>query len=174
MAAAIIVAHNGFTDSEFIYAYYRLKEEGITVEVATLDGGNVTGEKGHVFKSTFATNYISMQSKLPWDIVIIVGGVKNLEKTRQDLNAVRLVQRAVEEKKILGLICHGAQLAIEADICGGRRITGYYSIRKDIENAGAIYENQPVVTDGRIVSSPHYKFNGEFMGEVIRLWRSTI
>ena len=174
MKTAIIVTGHGYTDSEFIYAYYRLLEEEFTVDVCTLDGEDAIGEKGWVAKATMSTKDIKIAQALPWDVVVIVGGVKNIEKTRQDKMAVALVRLAFDQGKILGMICHGNQLAIEAEIASGRKLSGYYSIRTDMENAGATYVEGPVVVDGNLVSSPHYDFNHDFMREVIKLWRSRI
>ena len=173
MKKAIIVVGNGHTDSEFIYAYYRLLEDEFVVDVCTLDGEDAIGEKGCVAKATMSPK-VAVPNPILWDVVIIVGGVKNIEKTRQDENVVKLVRWAFDQGKVLGLICHGCQLAIEADILKGRKCSGYYSIKKDIENAGAIYVDLPVVTDGRLVTSPHYKWNHAFMAGVLKAYYEMI
>ena len=172
MKTAIIVTGHGFTDSEFIYAYYRLLEEEFTVDVCTLDGFVANGEKGTVAKPTMSAKSIKAEGPVPWDVVIIIGGVKNIEKTRQDASVVSLVRNASMQGKILGMICHGVQLAIEADILEGRDATGYYSIEKDIANAGATYFNQSVCVDGKLITSPHYDFNHDFMRAVLKAYYS--
>ena len=40
-------------------------------------------------------------------------------------------------------------------------------MRDDVENAGAIYIDDPVVVDGNIVSSPHYDFMGPWLSTAI-------
>jgi protease I len=57
---------------------------------------------------------------------------------------------------------------ISARIVDGRRISGYYSIKDDITNAGATYVNEPFVVDNNIVSSPHYDHMGAWMEQVIK------
>ena len=52
---------------------------------------------------------------------------------------------------------------ITAGILEGRRVSGYYAIEADINNAGATYDRGPVVVDGNINSCPHYDFMGEWM-----------
>ncbi len=174
MKKAIIVVGNGYTDSEFIYAYHRLLEDQFEVDVCTLDGRDAVGEKGVVAKVTMGTYQITTGQALKWDVVIVVGGVKNIEKTRQDTMAVALVRQAFDQGKVLGMICWGATLAIEANIVRGRKITGYYSFRKDLENAGGQYVDAPVVVDGRMITSPHYDFNHNFMKEVLKAYYSMI
>ena len=174
MKKAIIVVGNGYTDSEFIYAYHRLLEDQFEVDVCTLDGRDAVGEKGVVAMATMSTKDIKIGRVLPWDMVIIVGGVKNIERTRQDKATVALVRLAFDQGKVLGLICWGASLAIEADIVRGRKITGYYSFRKDLENAGGQYIDAPVVVDGRMITSPHYDFNHDFMRAVLKAYYGMI
>ena len=69
--------------------------------------------------------------------------------------------------KVIGSICHAGQLLISAKLVKGRKISGYYSIKDDINNAGGTYVDAPYVTDDRIVSCPHYKHLGPWMKEVI-------
>ena len=59
-------------------------------------------------------------------------------------------------------------LLISAKIVKGRKISGYYSIKDDINNAGGTYVDAPYVTDDNIVSCPHYKHLGPWMKEVIK------
>ena len=174
MKNAINIAGHGLTDSEFIYAYHRLLEDEFEVDVCTLDGGDAVGEKGVVAQATMSTKVIKIGRVLPWDVVIIVGGVKNIERTRQDTMAVALVRQAFDQGKVLGMICWGATLAIEADIVRGRKVTGYYSCRRDFENAGGQYIHAPVVVDGRMISSPHYDFNHDFLREVLKAYYGMI
>ncbi|MGQ9721287.1 MAG: DJ-1/PfpI family protein [Candidatus Jordarchaeum sp.] len=75
---------------------------------------------------------------------------------------VRLVKSAFDKGKVVAAICHGAQMLIEADIIRGKRATCWYSVATDLKNAGGIYEDQPVVVDGNLVTSrfpadlPHF------------------
>ena len=44
-------------------------------------------------------------------------------------------------------------MLIEADIATGHKLTSYHSIRKDMENAGGLWEDSEVVTDQGLVTS---------------------
>ena len=68
---------------------------------------------------------------------------------------------------MIGAICSGAQMLISADLVRGRNISGYYSIKVDIENAGGHFVDVPAVTFDRIVTSPHYKHLGPWMAAVL-------
>jgi protease I len=104
-----------------------------------------------------------------YDLLVIPGGVKALEKLRQEKQVILFIAAWNNKKKIIASTCHGAQLMISAKITSGKRISGYYSIEDDISNSGAVYVNEPVVVDGNIVSSPHYNWMGEWMNTAINL-----
>ena len=182
MARALIIVADGFTDSEYTYALDRCREEDIAVTVATLSGTDAIGEKGWRAKcsgwSTEGALRITQAHKHndklsyngPWDILILPGGVKSIEKVRLDRNTLEIIKLHHAAGKIIASICHGAQLLIEADLCHNRLISGYYSIQKDIENAGADYCRE-VATSGNIVTASHYDLNGKWMKAVLEAWR---
>ena len=93
----------------------------------------------------------------------VPGGVKALEKVRQEQGVLKFIQEWNTADKTIFSVCNGAQLLISAKILQGRTLSGYYSIDIDIENAGATYSRGPVVVDGNIISCPHYDFMGEWM-----------
>ena len=98
-----------------------------------------------------------------YDVVLIPGGVKSLEKLRQEKGVLKFIQEWNAADKTIFSVCNGAQLLISAKILQGRTLSGYYSIDVDIENAGATYDRSPVVVDGNIISCPHYDFMGDWM-----------
>ena len=54
-------------------------------------------------------------------------------------------------------------MLISAKVVSGRRISGYYSIKDDIINAGATYVDEPAVIDKNIITTAHYKHLGPWM-----------
>ena len=71
-------------------------------------------------------------------------------------------------KKIIACICSAAQLLISAKVVKDRKIAGYYSMKDDIINSGAIYTDEPAVIDDNIITTAHYKDMGPWMREVIK------
>jgi protease I len=66
---------------------------------------------------------------------------------------VQLVRLFFENGKPIAAICHGPWTLIEADVVRGQTITSWPSLKTDLRNAGAIWVDQEVVTDGRLVTS---------------------
>ena len=164
---ALIITGRHATDAEFIYPYYRLQEEGYEVDVAIPGKETVLGEKGWKIVPTHDTSDVLTSY---YDILILPGGAKAMEYLRQNQDILTFINFfAVYGKKngVIGSICHGTQLLISAGLVKGRMISGYYSIKDDINNAGGTYLDLPYVVSDRIVTSPHYKHLGPWMRAVL-------
>jgi protease I len=173
-----ILTWSGFQDQEVVYPYYRLLAAGFKVDLVAdqRDARNrVFGILGvhmpcNLLYKDFFENAHETIAK--WDLLILPGGVKALEKLRLELNVIAFISRWNDEGKPIASTCHGAQLLISAGVARGRRLSGYYSIRDDINNAGGTYVDEPFVRDGNIVSSPHYDHMGPWMEEAISMVRA--
>ena len=90
-------------------------------------------------------------------MLVLPGGVKAMEKIRQDNRLINFISDFYKQNKVIACICSGAQLLISAKIVKGKKIAGYYSMKDDIVNAGAIYTDLPAVIDQKIITTAHYK-----------------
>ena len=163
---ALIITGKYAQDIEVFYPLYRMQEEGWEVDVAVKGKETVLGVYGMKIVPDVDTSEIVHSL---YDVLILPGGARALEYLRQDVDVFRTVGWFRGYGKLIGSICHGTQLLIEANVIRGVRVSGYYSIKKDIENAGGIFVDAPFVTDRKTVCSPHYKYLGPWMREVIRV-----
>ena len=176
MKKALVLTYTGFQDHEVVYPYYRLLGEGFETHIVADkkdELGRVYGIFGlnmpcHILLSEFSDKIKSEN----YDMLVIPGGVKSLEKLRQNQEVLDFINRWDAEGKIIVSTCHGAQLLISAKIVQNRSISGYYSLKDDINNAGATYVNAPYVIDNNIISSPHYDHMGIWMEQAIKLYYS--
>ena len=169
---SIIISGNLVQDHEFIYPFYRLLEEGFEVDVCLHEGKPVKGILGTDIppnKNHAVKNINSIKTE-DYDFLVIPGWVKALEKVRQNKDIINFISKFNSENKIIACICSGAQLLISAKIVKGKKISGYYSMKDDIENAGATYEDLPAVIDGKIITTAHYKDLGPWMKAALNLY----
>jgi len=165
MIRSVIITAPGFQDEEFIYPYYRLKEEGYEVEVATKDGQAVTGKYGVPARATMSTTALDADR---FDLVILPGGFEAPDRVRLLPEVLEFVRQMDARKKLIAAICHGPWILISAGVVRNRKITAYWSIEADVRNSGAEYQHKvPVVVDGNMITSPHYNNNGDFMKAVV-------
>ena len=88
-----------------------------------------------------------------YDALIVPGGTWNPDTLRADAKAISFVQKAAAADKIVAAICHGPWVISDAGLTRGKRVTGWWTMRPDLENAGATFIDEPAVTDGKIVTS---------------------
>jgi len=164
---ALIITGKMAQDHEFIYPYYRVTEDRYSIDIATPDGKEVMGQLGAAkIVPTHTTNSVEVSD---YDILILPGGAKCMEYLRQDKPAIDVISEFHDAGKVIASICHAAQLLISARIVQGKNIAGYYSLKDDINNAGAVYTDLPVVIDGKIVTTAHYKDMGPWLKAALDL-----
>jgi protease I len=176
---ALMVVADGFQDVEALYPYFRLQEAGYEVTVAGLSGpGTYTGIKGLPFEANASVDD-EAEVVDDYGILVIPGGVKAMEKMRLSNSAIHIVRTLHRRGCVIASMCSGAQLLISAKIVKGKRVSAYYAMQVDVENAGAVFVDEPAVIDGNIVTSPHYKHLGPWMREVlnwpgpVKQWRES-
>ncbi|MBR5739529.1 MAG: type 1 glutamine amidotransferase [Lachnospiraceae bacterium] len=165
MKKILMMTENKSEDTENLYPYYRLQEAGYEVEVAALTKKTVD-LKFHL--TIEATKTIDECRAEDYAGLVLPGGSAP-EKVRLNANALKIVREMNEDKKPIAAICHGPQTLISAGVLKGRRATCYQGVRDDLINAGALYEDAPVVVDGNLVTSRRPEDLPAFMREYVRL-----
>lgn len=163
---AIILAGRAIQDHEFVYPFYRLQEAGYEVDVAVRGKETVFGSIGVKIEPTKDIGEVIIDD---YCVLVIPGGAKAMEYMRQDEGVLELIRQAGERNVLIASICHGAQLLISAGLVRGKKVSGYYSIKDDINNAGGEFVDVPVIHDAGIVSCPHYKYLGPWMAKTLSL-----
>ncbi len=166
---ALIITSQLVQDHEFIYPFYRLKEEGLEVDVYNQSDQIVKGFFGTKIPPQKSDNIVSLKNLNidQYSLLVLPGGVKSMELLRLDNLAIDVVKKFNDKNKLIAAICSGTMMLISADIIKNKKVSGYYAWKKDIENAGGKFVDNSAVEDGNLITSPHYKFNGDWMKLVI-------
>ncbi|MDX1947880.1 MAG: type 1 glutamine amidotransferase domain-containing protein [Pirellulaceae bacterium] len=139
-----------YEDLELWYPKLRLIEAGFEVVVAGQESGHkYAGKNGYPCTSDAA---IAAQRAADFDGVVVPGGFMP-DKLRRDPDVLQLLRDFDADRKLIAAICHGGWIPISAGVYRGVRVTGSPGIKDDLVNAGAIWEDAPVVIDGHFVSS---------------------
>lgn len=145
----LIITADNTEDMEFFYPFYRLTEEGYTVDVATMDGKSFKGKKGYEFKQTKSINEVREND---YALLYIPGG-KAPAALREDEKVIQLVKAFARSGKPIAAICHGPQLLVTADVIRGKKLSGYPGIKDEIEEAGATFSDEALAIDGQFITS---------------------
>lgn len=167
MKALIIIADN-FEDSELLFPYYRLLEEGIAVDVASMKRGKIRGKHGYEVEVGKTLDEVDPGV---YAILVLPGG-KAPEAVRKEPKALEIARSFFARNKPVAAICHGPQTLISAGLMKGRRATCYMTVAGEMREAGALYEDSEVVVDGNLVTSRRPSDLPAFMREIMRQIRS--
>ncbi|MBW8372325.1 MAG: type 1 glutamine amidotransferase [Thiobacillus sp.] len=166
---ALIISADHFEDSELLFPYYRLREEGLQVDIASIARGKINGKHGYEIVVDKALRDIDPKA---YDLLVLPGG-KAPAKLRKEPAAVAIAQDFMRSNKPVAAICHGPQILITAGVLEGRRATCYPSVAEELQESGALYEDNEVVVDGKLVTSRQPSDLPAFMREIVRLLEKT-
>ncbi len=167
---AVLVA-DGFEQSELVEPRRALEAEGAIVRIVSPAKGQVQGFIHHD-KGARLTVDVDLEAAdvADFDALVLPGGVANPDQLRMLPRAVQFVRDFFDADKPVAVICHGPWTLIEAGIVRGRTLTSWPSLKTDLVNAGANWEDKEVVVDNNLVSSRKPADLPAFNREMIRLF----
>jgi protease I len=147
------LATDGVEQVELTEPLRAVRDAGADVDLVSL-GDEFQGfnhlDKADSFR---ADRIVGQVSATDYDGLVLPGGVANPDALRMDASAVAFVHDFFEQRKPVGVICHGPWTLIEAEVVRNRTITSWPSLRTDLRNAGANWVDEQVVVDEGLVSS---------------------
>lgn len=164
---ALIISADHFEDTELLVPYYRLKEEGFKVDVASVSRRKIIGKHGYEVEVDKTLRDVNPDD---YDLLVLPGG-KAPSSLRKEQAALEIARDFFRKNKPVAAICHGPQILTTAGVLTGRRATSYASVAAELKEAGALYEDSEVVVDGNLVTSRQPSDLPAFMQETLRLAR---
>lgn len=167
-ARILILATDGYERSELRVPLEELRKKGADVKIASLKPGEIKSWDEKDWGDSVGVD-LTIADVKPEDFhaLVIPGGQINPDVLRADEGAVNLVRAFVKSGKPVAAICHGPWLLVEADALKGRKATSFQSIRTDMKNAGAQWEDKEVVVDEGIITSRSPKDLQAFVAKII-------
>lgn len=164
----LILATNGFEQSELEVPRDRLKEAGAQVHVVSPERGEIKGwDKKDWGRPVPVDKTLAEVRETEYDAIVLPGGQINPDLLRVDPAAIGLIKSFYDAGKTVAAICHAPWLLVEAGLVQGKRMTSYKSIRTDVENAGARWEDASVVTDNGVITSRNPGDLEDFSNKII-------
>ena len=149
-----ILATNGFEQAELEIPRDRLKKSGATVDIVSLAPGEIKGwDKKDWGRPVNVDKTLDEVSAADYDAVVLPGGQINPDLLRVEPKALGFIKEIFDAKKVVAAVCHAPWLLIETGIAKGRKMTSFKSIKTDVANAGAKWEDSEVVVDQGVITS---------------------
>ena len=167
---AIIIAFRDFRDEEYFIPKKILEMSGAETNTASTAIGQAIGKFGAETEATMLINDIKV---LKYDAIVFVGG-PGAGKLIDDTSCHRIAKEAAEKGKILAAICIAPAILAKSGVLKGKKATVWSSSLdksaiKILKEAGADYQDESVVIDGRIITANNPDAGQEFAQKIIEL-----
>ncbi|MBX7483699.1 type 1 glutamine amidotransferase domain-containing protein [Qipengyuania qiaonensis] len=151
----MILATDGFEQSELEKPRANLEKAGIETEIVSLESGMIRGWKDKDWGDAIKVDKTvdSIASCEGYDALLLPGGQMNPDILRMNERTVAIVREFGMAGKPIAAICHAPWLLAEAGLIDGKTVTGWPSIRTDLTNAGANVVDREVALDGNLITS---------------------
>jgi protease I len=151
---AVVLTADKFEDMELFVPYFRLLDAGAHVDIAAPSRDDIGGEHGYTVSPDLLIDDVDPDA---YDLLIVPGGfpdgapavVRGIAKAQQ------IARSFFAADKPVASICHGPWLLVSADLVRGRHLTSYWhdGVPEEIRAAGGLWQDEPVVVDGNLVTS---------------------
>ncbi len=146
-----MLVEQDFEDVEVSQPLKELREAGF--EITLVGSGSQDSYTGKRHQTTVKPDILAEEVNVrDYDALFIPGGYAP-DKMRMHSPMVELVKKFNDANKWIFALCHGPQLLISADVVRGKKVTSWPSVAVDLKNAGGTWVDEPVVVDGRLITS---------------------
>ena len=163
--ALLIIASKNFRDEEYLETRAALEKAGAQVEVASSSLEEATGMLGAKAKADMLLKDADVAK---YNTVVFIGGGGATEYF-QNATALKIAQDAAAQGKVLGAICIAPVILANAGILKGRKATCFASGQKALTQHGAVFTNEDVTVDGKIVTGRGPKAAKKFGRALVEL-----
>lgn len=151
---AMIIAFREFQDEEYFIPKQILEQSGIEIDTVSSSLGEAIGKLGGEAKVNVLIKDLKVAD---YDAVLFIGG-PGAQKYIDDENCHQIAREIVETDKVLGAICIAPIILAKAGVLERKKATVWSSPMdklgvKILRESGAVYQSEPVVIDGKIITA---------------------
>ena len=145
----MIIAPEKFRDEELFHTKDALEKAKHNVIIASTSTEEAHGMLGGKVKPEITIDKVDIKN---YDAIIFVGG-SGAAVYFNDKTAISIAKKAYSSGKVVAAICIAPSILANAGILNSTKATSYPSEKENLESNGALYQSEPVVTDGKIVTA---------------------
>ena len=150
---AMIIAFKDFRDEEYFVPKEALEKAGAEIKTASNKMGRAIGADGG---DTEVDLLVSEINPAEFHAVVFIGGPGCLENLDNE-SSYRVIKEAVSQNKVLASICISPVILAKAGVLEGKKATVWSSVMdrspvRILKDNGAIYQDEDVVVDGKIIT----------------------
>ena len=152
---AMIIAFKDFKDEEYFIPKEILTKAGFEVVTVSNSSGLAQGADGQEAQVDVLIEQLSIED---YQAIIFIGGGGTLKNLDNQLS-YQIAQEAIKQNKVLAAICISPIILTKASVLKGKKATVWSSpldkswIKVLQESGQAIYQEEDVVVDGKIITA---------------------
>ena len=150
MASVLVPLAQGCEELEAVTVVDLLRRAGISVVTAGLDDQPVRASRGMVLIPDVALNDVIGQE---FDMIVLPGGEPGATNLGKDERVTGLLQQLAQAGKYTAAICAAPRVLAQSGLLERRRATSYPGALAAESVPGLTYVDEPVVIDGRVITS---------------------
>jgi len=159
----MIIAHQNFRDEEYSKPRTILEKAGLEITVASSSLDTSKGTLGSKVKPDILLGNVDIAN---FDCIIFVGGAGASEYFNNP-QALSIAKQTAASNKILAAICIAPAILANAGVLQQKKVTSFSSVKKDLQERGAIYTGKGVEVDGNIITANGPQSAQEFGREIL-------
>lgn len=150
MASVLIPLAQGCEELEAVTIIDLLRRAGVEVVSAGLEAGPVTASRGVVLLPDVVLDDVLERS---FDMIVLPGGLPGADHLDNDERIHALLRRQSESGAYTAAICAAPKVLANAGVLDGKSATSYPGFLDKMGLATVNVLEQPVVTDGKVITS---------------------
>lgn len=163
----LILATDGFEQSELEVPQQQLADLGATVHVASPTPGAIKGWDKKDWGRAVSVDVALADAQVDdYDALVLPGGQMNPDALRLEASAITLIKAFAQAGKPVAAVCHAPWLLIDAGLVRGRKVTSWPSLRNDLANAGGTVVDESAVEDRGVITSRKPEDLDDFVAKI--------
>ena len=150
MASVLVPLAEGFEELEAVTIIDLLVRAGVEVTSAGLQAGPIRASRGVVIVPDTS---LDEALKHEYDMLVLPGGMPGAQHLDEDPRIAALLRRMADAGRYTAAICAAPKVLANAGLLKGREVTSYPGFVDKMELPDTRYSQEPVVQDGKIITS---------------------
>lgn len=166
----MIIAFRDFRDVEYFVPKEILEKAGAKITTVSTKIGTAIGADGGDTEVNFLLENLNLAD---FDAIVFIGGPGCLQYLDNE-NSYRIARETIEQNKVLGSICISPVILAKAGVLEGKKATVWSSPMdrgpvRTLKEGGAIYQEELVVVDGKLVTAVGPEAAEEFGEKLVKV-----
>jgi len=150
MKSVLVPLAQGCEEIEAVTVVDLLRRANINVVTASLDDQPVRASRGTVL---IADTTLEKALERDHDMVVLPGGQPGADNLTNDPRVISMLKQMASQGKYTAAICAAPKVLAIAGLLSGKNATSFPGTLEKLDLPNTTLKSQPVVTDGRVITS---------------------